>query len=69
MRTEGYPKFDVIRHKVDVTQYKDLWKALDAKGPTKGFGKRGMYKGTWEWFELWIDRVRAHCQEHATRYQ
>jgi hypothetical protein len=62
MKAEGYKKFDVTRHT-------ELWKALGARDPAKGFGKKGMYKGTWEWFEPWIDRVRAHCQEHAARYQ
>jgi hypothetical protein len=62
MKKEGYKKFDITRHT-------ELWKSLDARDPAKGFGKKGMYKGTWEWFEPWVDRVRAHCQEHAARYQ
>jgi len=62
MKAEGYKKFNLARHA-------ELWRALGAKDPAKGFGKVGMYEGTWEWFEPWADRVRAHCQEHAARYQ
>lgn len=62
MQGEGFPKFGM-------TQHSELWKSLGAKDAAKGFGKKGMYKGTWEWFEPWIDRVRAHCQEHSARYQ
>lgn len=61
MRTEGYPKFTPYHHQ-------QLWKALAAKGPNKGFGCEGDYKGTWVWYDSWIERVRAHCQEHAARY-
>lgn len=62
MQAEGYPAFTQHHH----TQ---LWKSLDAKEPAKGFGCAGDYKGTWVWFDAWIARVRAHCQEQGDRYK
>jgi Protein of unknown function (DUF3644) len=62
MRAEGFPKFNMQRHT-------ELWRSLDAKNPAKGFGKAGVYKNTWEWFEPWVARVRAHCQEQGDRYR
>jgi hypothetical protein len=62
MQAEGFQKFNQQRHQ-------ELWKALGAKDPAKGFGKTGVYKNTWEWFDSWVTRVRAHCQEHAARYR
>jgi hypothetical protein len=59
---EGYPKFNQESHK-------RLWKELGAKDPSKGFGKVGDYKNTWIWFDSWVARVRAHCQEHHDRYR
>jgi hypothetical protein len=62
MQAEGYPRFNQQAHTA-------LWKELDAKNPAQGFGRDGDYKGTWVWYDKWIDRVRAHCQEQAERYR
>ena len=62
MRDEGFPKFNQEKHTRP-------WKELDAKDPNKGFGKVGDYKKTWVWFDSWVARVRAHCQEHQDRYK
>lgn len=62
LRLEGYPKFNQEAHT-------KLWKALDGKNPANSFGREGDYKNTWVWFDKWIVRVRAHCQEHAERYR
>jgi hypothetical protein len=62
MQDEGYPKFNQESHT-------RLWKELLAKDPSKGFGKVGDYKNTWIWFDSWVARVRAHCQEHRDRYE
>ncbi len=62
MQVEGFPKFKQQQHT-------DLWRELDAKNPAKGFGCAGDYRGTWIWYDTWIARVRAHCQEHSERYQ
>jgi hypothetical protein len=60
MRAEGYPRFNVTRHT-------ELWQTLEAKDPGKGFGVK-MLDGTWYWYESWLNRVRAHCEENAQRY-
>jgi len=62
MQAEGYPAFNQHYH----TQ---LWKSLGAKDPAKGFGCAGDYKGTWVWFDAWVTRVRAHCQEQGDKYK
>ena len=61
MRAEGYPRFNMKKHT-------DLWKALDAKNPVKGFGTT-ILGGQWCWYEPWLNRVRAHCQENADTYR
>jgi Protein of unknown function (DUF3644) len=61
IRKEGYPRFNQQNHT-------NLWKELDAKNPVKGFGRAGDYKNTWVWYDSWLARVRAHCQEHGDRY-
>jgi hypothetical protein len=62
MKTDGFPKFSLQKHT-------ELWRALGAKEPAKGFGKAGVYKNTWEWFDPWVARVKAHCQEQGDRYR
>lgn len=62
MHAEGFPRFKLQNHT-------ELWRALEAKDPAKGFGKQGVYKNTWEWFEPWVARVRAHCQEQGGKYR
>jgi len=62
MRAEGFPKFNMPAHT-------KLWKELNAKNPALGYGRKGDYKNTWVWYDKWIDRVRAHCQEQSDRYQ
>jgi hypothetical protein len=62
MQAEGYPAFNQHYHTL-------LWKSLDAKDPAKGFGCAGDYKGTWVWFDAWVARVRAHCQEQGDKYK
>ena len=60
MRDEGYPRFRLHDH----TQ---LWKSLNAMGQENGFGVWLRPKDWW-WYETWLGRVRAHCQEHEERY-
>jgi hypothetical protein len=61
MKKEGFPKFAMHDHT-------KLWQELDAK-KSGGLGRKGNYKGTWLWFDPWVERVRAHCQEHANKYK
>lgn len=62
MQEEGFPKFNMNAHT-------KLWKKLDAKNPAHGYGREGDYKGHWVWYDKWIDRVRAHCQEQGDLYR
>lgn len=61
MRVEGFVLFNQTAHTA-------LWKALGAREPARGFGRQGDYAGTWVWYESWMDRVRAHCQEQGAKY-
>ncbi len=61
MRTEGFPQFAMNNHT-------DLWKALEAKDPRKAYGTT-ILGGQWCWYESWVNRVRAHCQENADNYR
>ena len=62
MQAEGFPKFNQHAHTV-------LWKELKAKDPAQGYGREGDYLGMWVWYDRWIERVRAHCQEQGDRYK
>ena len=62
IQAEGFPRFNMSSHT-------RLWQELDAKAGDKGFGRPGDYPNTWVWFDTWVARVRAHCQENAGRYQ
>lgn len=62
MQGEGFPRFNQQAHT-------RLWQELDAKNPAHGYGREGDYRGTWVWYDTWIQRVRAHCQEHRSRYK
>ena len=62
MQAEGFTKFNQHAHT-------RLWQQMAAKDPSKGFGRPGDYKGTWVWFENWVERVRAHCREQGDRYK
>lgn len=62
MKGEGYPLFTIHAHT-------RLWQDLDAKAGDKGFGRTGDYPNTWVWFDTWLARVRAHCQENVNRYK
>lgn len=62
MQAEGYARFNQQAHTT-------LWRELGARNPGLGYGRQGDYKGTWVWYDKWIERVRAHCQEQAERYR
>ena len=58
-RDEGYPGFNMHHH----TQ---LWKAMDAKNPGKGYGV--VVSNYWYWYDRWVDEVRKHCAANAELY-
>ena len=61
MQDEGFERFNI-------TQHTDLWKALKAKDPAKGYGVETESDG-WRWYERWVDAVRQHCEENRERYE
>ena len=60
MRDEGYPNFGIYHH----TQ---LWKKMDGKNKSKGFGVQ--VAKTWYWYDSWLEVVGKHCRENAEKYQ
>lgn len=61
MKSEGWDKFTMDSHT-------KLWKKLDAKNPTKGYGAIAVGK-TWCWYESWLMRVREECQQYAVQFR
>jgi hypothetical protein len=61
MRAAGFDRFTQHEHTL-------LVRARDARDPAKDFGKPGLWKGSWEWFDTWVDQVRAHCEANRDRY-
>lgn len=61
MKAEGYKKFGLHSHT-------ELWKMLDAKNASKGYGIE-LSDGQWYWYESWLNRVREHCKENAALYK
>ena len=61
MNDEGFERFGM-------TQHTNLWKALDAKNPAKGYGVETESDG-WRWYERWVDVVRTHCEANRERYE
>ena len=59
MNKEGFSRFKMSDHS-------DLWRAMAAKDPSKGFGVQ--VAKTWYWYERWLDEVRKHCNENRTKY-
>ncbi|MCZ4366634.1 DUF3644 domain-containing protein [Sulfitobacter dubius] len=62
VKKAGYPKFGQGDHT-------KLMQELDAKNPDKGYGCQGDYKGTWVWYDRWIERVIEHCKQEGDRYR
>lgn len=50
--SSGFPWFTIHLHT-------NLWKALDAKNPGKGYGV--LVEREWFWYDRWIDEVKAQC--------
>lgn len=62
MKKAGYLKFGPGDHTA-------LMQELEAKNPAKGYGCQGDYKGTWVWYDRWIERVIEHCKQEGDRYR
>jgi len=61
VKNEGYTNFGMHHHT-------RLWKKLDAKNPSKGYGTLVAGKA-WHWYETWLEIVRKHCSENAKDYR
>ncbi len=59
MNDEGFFRFNIYSHM-------NLWKFMDAKNPSKGFGVE--VQKIWYWYDSWVEQVRKHCQENAAKY-
>lgn len=61
MKAEGWNRFTMDSHT-------KLWKKLDAKNPTKGYGAIAVGK-TWCWYDTWLNRVREECEQNPQLYR
>ncbi len=61
MKAEGWNRFTMDSHI-------KLWKKLDAKNPTKGYGAIAVGK-TWCWYDTWLNRVREECEQNPQLYR
>jgi hypothetical protein len=59
MKSEGFRGFAMHHHT-------DLWKSLDARSQSKGFGVQ--VSKVWYWYEPWLKEVRKHCAENKAKY-
>jgi len=59
IQNEGFPGFTIHHHTM-------LWKNLNAKNPSLGYGIEIVK--TWYWYESWLIEVRSHCHEFREKY-
>jgi hypothetical protein len=59
MQCDGYPQFGIQAHT-------NLWKELNAKDPSKGYGVQ--VSKTWYWYESWLNVVVEHCKDNKIQY-
>jgi len=60
MKDEGFNKFSLHYHTL-------LWKHMDAKNQSKGYG--AVVAGNeWLWYERWIKEVRKYCEDNRHLY-
>jgi len=57
----GFEKFSMHYH----TQ---LWRALDAKKPSKNYGTH-VANGQWYWYENWLQVVKDYCQKNSDKFK
>ncbi len=60
VKKAGYDKFRINPEHVQ------MWKAEDAKNPGKGYGVD--IRGTWYWYQSWVDRCLVLCKAAGRRY-
>jgi hypothetical protein len=63
VKPAGYLKFSMHHHS-------QLWIGLDAKdGGNDGYGGPGDYKGSWVWYDKWLERVMEYCAPDGERFR
>ena len=60
MRQLGFTRFNQNHHT-------ELWKSIDGKNSSKGFGVQ--IAKTWYWYEPWLEVVQQHCEAEKSSYQ
>lgn len=61
VKAAGFPRFRVT------PEHSDLWRQEDAKNPGKGYGVP--VRGTWYWYQSWVDRCIELCEAAGDRYR
>lgn len=61
VRKRGFPKFTVFGDHVNI------WKAEDAKNPSKGYGVE--VQGAWYWYSSWVERCIEICAAAGDQYR
>ncbi|MBP8000566.1 MAG: DUF3644 domain-containing protein [Chloroflexi bacterium] len=61
VRSEGFTKFRIS------PEHTELWKAENAKDPSKGYGVD--VQGTWYWYQNWIDYCIKSCTANPEKYE
>lgn len=71
-----YPPKEIVKHVVNrgyreftMQDHIKLWKSNDGKNPSKGYGCKGDYKGTWVWYDSWLEVVLAHCKKTFQNFE
>jgi len=60
VQEKGYNKFGIYQH----TQ---LWRQLNARDQSKGFG---VWLGvSWFWYDTWVKEVEQYCEQHKDEMQ
>jgi len=59
-KAKGYRKFRIKEHT-------DYWKQENAKDPSKGFGAQ--VENNWYWYQNWVEKCIAHCEEEGEKYK
>lgn len=59
MKAMGFTKFTPNAHA-------NLWKSLNAKDPSKGYGVQVI--NAWYWYDRWLTVVLKHCEENRAKY-
>lgn len=60
MQSIGFSKFNMHHH----TQ---LWKKLDGRNPSLGFGVT--VEGSWYWYDNWLKKVEEYCKENKDKFK